>query len=174
MTIRSRALHVVIATGLALSLGAAALPAQAAVASLAEASPRATRDLAFSMTLDSVDRYEQTMGADQYGVNILEGTTRIGGTRVSVQRISVTQYVDGNGPISGFLTLTWPDGDRAGFSVSGQSELIGARTHVYGTLRLIAGTGRWRDYAGIGVMTGLRRGPIGSPVRYRVDLSLTK
>jgi hypothetical protein len=145
----------------------AAAPAQAIA-------PAATKRLTATFTLQSVDSVQQVAGSHQYGVNILEGTTTIKGSRVQVQRMSVTQYVDGSGPISGFLTLTWPDGSRIGMSVTGQSQQTAKATNVYGTMQVIAATGTWKGYGGVGALVGTRRGAIGSPVSYEMTLALVR
>lgn len=141
----------------------------------AEAAPaEKTRNLEFSLRLQSVNKAEHVLGNLQYGVNVLEGTTVIGTEKVAVERISVVQYVKGSGSIGGFVTLVWPNSDSIALSVTGQSELLAAETHIYGTLRLIAATGRWKGYSGIGLMEGLRKGPLGTPVDFDISISMSR
>ena len=128
----------------------------------------------FSTTLDAGYKDEVQVGRFTYGVTILTGETTIKGQKVALERVSVYQYEDSSGPISGFLTMTWPDGSTVSLSVSGQTEQTASGARIFATLRAFAATGAWKGYGGMGLMQGVRKGPIGTPVVYDFAIELTK
>ncbi len=165
---------VVVAASLAL-LAALVLPVSAAgaVTSGAVGLGKST-SITFSATLDAGYKDEIAYGRHQYGVTVLTGKTTVRGESVDIERISVYEYTNGSGPITGFLTLTWPDGSRLSMRVGGQTEQTDAGAKIFATLRVFGAKGAWRGYTGMGLMQGIRKGPIGTPVEYEFSIDLQK
>ena len=63
-------------------------------------------------------------GDTQYGQNKLEGKANVLGQPATVEILGNVEYVKGEGPFYGFLTVKWEDGS---------------------SLSLIAGVDRWRE-----------------------------
>jgi hypothetical protein len=156
------------------ALTASLLAPAASAAGEAAATADKVTTLTFSMTLAAESKDESTIGRNQYGYTVLTGTSTIGGSAVSIERLSVYQYASGSGPIGGFLTLSWPDGSTLAMSAGGQTQQEANGAHVYATLRVFAANGRWKGFDGVGLMEGVRKGPIGTPVVYRVTIHLQK
>lgn len=142
-----------------------------------QAAPVRTADqqvLAFSVKLKAKYKDEHGDGTHTYGVTFLKGKTKINKQKVTVERDSVYQYVNGAGPISGFLTLDWKGPTTLGFNVSGQSEAVNGTTVISANLVLFEAEGDYQGYTGFGTMTGTRTGKIGSPVTYTFNITLSK
>ncbi len=99
----SRIVRLALAVLLGTALVAVTSPAQAA-------DSRVT--ITFKAQLANVSNNTSTFGDLQYGTTTLQGASLVKGEEVLVRRDSVVEYVDGTGPIGGFLTVTWKDGSR--------------------------------------------------------------
>jgi len=103
----------------------------------------------------------------------LTGKSTYDGGPVEITDVADIAYSKGSGPFNGFITLKerfgstlvlrWDGGTRA--------DATGGAI-VKGPLTVIAGTGRWTDATGNGVMTGLRSGPVGSPLKVVAKIAL--
>lgn len=129
--------------------------------------------ISFAATLPSVSNNTQTYGDLQYGTIAYQGTTLINGEEVVVRRDSVLDYLNGSGPIGGFLTVTWKDGSRLSMRVAGSSVNTSDGPNFTASLAVFSATGRWSGDAGAGVMRGSRKGPIGTPATYTYRITLT-
>lgn len=147
-------------------------PATATPAAPAGHSGGTTTTLKLSTVLDVVSKVEHIDGTRAYGVTVLRGEATANGTTLSLERISVYSYVNGSGPISGFLTVTWPGGSSVGLTVAGRTTASETSSTIRGRMKVIAGTGDWAGVRGTGTLTGDRPGPIGTPVTYRFTLRL--
>lgn len=145
---------------------------------VAVASPARAADtrvtFTFKAQLANVSNNTSTFGALQYGTTTLQGASLIKGDEVVVRRDSVVEYVDGTGPIGGFLTVTWQDGSRISMRVAGTGIKAAQRTDFTAALDVFSTAGRWKGYVGQGVMRGARDGALGSPVVYTYRVTLTK
>ena len=108
-----------------------------------------------------------------FGLIRLTGKSTYDGGPVEITDIANVAYSNGSGPFNGFITLKdnfgstlvlrWDGGTRA--------DATGGAT-VNGPLTVIAGTGRWTDATGNGVMTGSRSGAVGSPLKVVAKIAL--
>ena len=152
-----------------------ALLGAALVATAAPAQASDTRvTITFKAQLANVSNDTSTYGDLQYGTTTLQGASLVKGEEVLVRRDSVVEYVDGSGPIGGFLTVTWADGSRVSMRVSGTGIKASQRTDFIASLDVFSTAGRWKGYVGHGVMRGVRDGALGSPVVYTYRVTLTK
>ena len=109
-----------------------------------------------------------------FGLIRLTGKSTYDGGPVEITDIANVAYSNGSGPFNGFITLKdnfgstlvlrWDGGTRA--------DATGGAT-VNGPLTVIAGTGRWTDATGNGVMTGSRSGAVGSPLKVVAKIALS-
>lgn len=130
--------------------------------------------LTFKAQLANVSNNTSTYGALQYGTTTLQGASLVNGEEVLVRRDSVVEYTAGSGPIGGFLTVTWKDGSRLSMRVSGTALTDTAGTDFTASLAVFDAAGRWKGYAGQGVMRGSRSGTLGAAVTYTYRLTLAK
>lgn len=131
--------------------------------------------LAFEGTSDPTDnRFTKvgTNGTVQYGTGRIAGSGTLGSTLVDAEILVALDYREGTGPFTGYLTLTYANGDRLGFSLVGSAVAEGDVSTIEGALTAIGGTGALEAVTGTGTLSGTRAGPVGSPVSYRLDLSL--
>lgn len=164
MTRMRAAFALIIALALALAVLGVASPAQA--------DSRIT--LIFKARLANVSNNTTTFGDLQYGTTTLEGASLVNGEEVLVRRDSVVEYVAGNGPIGGFLTVVWKDGSRVSMRVAGSALGDANGADFVADLTVFSTAGRWTGYRGQGVMRGSRPGPLGTPVTYTYRLTLRK
>ena len=146
--------------------------ARVATTSPAQAASRVT--LTFKAQLANVSNSTSTYGDLQYGTTTLQGATLVNGEEVLVRRDSVVEYTAGTGPIGGFLTVIWKDGSRLSMRVAGSALSDSAGTDFTASLEVFSSAGRWKGYAGHGVMRGSRSGGLGAPVTYTYRVTLTK
>lgn len=155
-----------------------ALVALLGTALLAVVSPAHAADsritITFKAQLANVSNNTSTFGDLQYGTTTLQGASLVKGEEVLVRRDSVVEYVDGTGPIGGFLTVTWKDGSRVSMRVAGSGVTASNRTDFTANLDVFSAAGRWKGYVGHGIMRGVRDGALGSPVVYTYRVTLTK
>lgn len=161
----SRIVRLALAALLGTTLIAMASPAQAA-------DTRVT--ITFKAQLANVSNNTSTFGDLQYGTTTLQGASLVKGEEVLVRRDSVVEYVDGTGPIGGFLTVTWKDGSRISMRVAGSGVKASERTDFTANLDVFSTAGRWKGYVGHGIMRGARDGDLGTPVIYTYRVTLTR
>lgn len=133
-----------------------------------------TVSMQFTSTLKSAFKDEHTDGNRSYGVTILKGKARIDRKTVKLERISTYNYLDGSGPVSGFLTMSWGKGTHIAFNVVGSSTRVNGATQVEASLNSFEADGKWAGYTASGTMVGVRKGPIGKPVTYLFNITLVQ
>lgn len=131
-------------------------------------------NISFSATLKAKYKDEHSDGNITYGVTVLRAKTKIAKKKVSVERISVYNYTDGSGPITGFLSLDWKGATHLAFNVTGNSQAVNGTTVIAADLVLFEAQGQYAGYTGYGTMTGTRTGKIGTPVKYNFNITLVK
>jgi hypothetical protein len=133
----------------------------------------AAKVIAFTVTLKPKYMDTHKYPPNSYGVNVLTGSTRIARKTVYVERESVFNYIDGSGPITGFVTLKWKDSKNLlAFNVTGQSQVVQGVTEISANLNSFLAMGAYNGKAAFGSMTGTRTGPIGSPVKYTFNITI--
>lgn len=130
--------------------------------------------LTFKAQLANVSNNTSTYGDLQYGTTTLQGASLVNGEEVLVRRDSVVEYTSGTGPIGGFLTVTWKDGSRLSMRVSGSALSDASGADFAASLAVFSTAGRWKGYAGQGVMRGTRSGALGAAVTYTYRITLSK
>jgi hypothetical protein len=128
--------------------------------------------------LTSADRRLATAGPDGsvvYGWNHLIGTSTVDGQKVGVDMLGAVTYTGGNGPFSGFVTFSFPDGSTLAVSMQGMTRASADTKNAtfLATLGVITGTGRYVKAAGTGTFAGTRTAALGSTVAATFDLKLT-
>ncbi len=127
--------------------------------------------------LDSQSRTLHTAGADDsvvYGWNQLVGTATLDGAPVGVEMLGNVSYVQGSGPIFGFVTYTFSDGSTVGVQMEGAATASadGSSTAFAATLGVVGGTGRYVAAKGTGTFTGSRQASLGTTVAATFDLTI--
>lgn len=150
-----------VATGCSSGTGAADPVGSTSAAPTASASPSASGyPVTFDATLRSA--YSKTnkvnkSGDSQYGLNVLEGYTKVSNTNVRVRMLASLDYTDGSGPVGGFLELVWSDGTVLGMRQDGTATTSGSTTNIDANLAVIGGSGRAQGTTGTGKLTGTRK-----------------
>jgi hypothetical protein len=141
-------------------------------------STKATRNLTFKTEFTSVDSIIKTLpGGVSYGRNHLRGKTTWGNRHGRVEFMAVLNYVDGNGPFNGNVTVTRSDGASIAFTTTGSSLSTGSGTSdasFRGLLTVIGGTGPFEGATGVGTLTGSRRAELGGAVRMTFNLTIAR
>ncbi|MCW5942109.1 MAG: hypothetical protein KIS66_07745 [Fimbriimonadaceae bacterium] len=135
-------------------------------------------NLVFTVDTTSADRFVRTAdpaGRKVYGVNRLVGSATVDGHTVEVETLGTVNYLDGNGPIGGFLTVTFDDGSAIAFVVKGTSVSDPDTTNAVfnADLELIGGKGRYDRPFGRGRFRGERRSELGGAVRFDVQIEVS-
>jgi hypothetical protein len=164
---------------LALVLFAAVVGLTALVASPAAAESRGTgkvRTTRFTVTLTSQQTVLHQAGTDgevTYGWNQLTGTATSDSGDVHVEMLGNVQYVDGQGPIFGSVTLTFASQSVVGFRMKGDAAKDSSgTTNFTGTLKVLGGTAALNQAKGGGRFTGSRSAALGSPVVLEFTIKL--
>lgn len=131
-----------------------------------------------AVTLDTADApllVINEVGANKehrYGEARLVGKTELAGKAVEVELLAILNYLNGNGPFSGFWTFTADNGDRLGFTYSGLAEQRDGKGRLRGTIEVLAGTGQFVGVTGKGTVEGERSGEFGSGTAIAYTLTL--
>jgi hypothetical protein len=157
-------------------LAAALLASPAALVSCGDEAPAST--MTIEVSLSSKYKNLHKVGPDDsvvYGWNDLQGEAVVDGEKVQVAMLGVVQYVNGEGPFGGTVTLTFPDGSKLAFDqvdakATAKTDTTDAR--FSGLVRVIGGTGRFAETTGRGVLAGRRNDSLGGVVEMRFVLRL--
>jgi quercetin dioxygenase-like cupin family protein len=128
--------------------------------------------------LTSPDRRLMTAGPNGtkvYGWNHLVGTATVDGQTVGVDLLGAVNYTNGNGPFSGFVTFTFPDGSTLATSMQGATKASSDTKNAtfLATMGVIGGTGKYEKMTGTGTFAGTRTAALGSTVAATFDVLLT-
>ncbi|MBM3690199.1 MAG: hypothetical protein FJW80_11235 [Actinobacteria bacterium] len=163
----------------ALSFSIAVLTAAALIGAAPAQAKATTKNLTFPVDLTSSGTVLETLPGDiTYGWNDLQGPTRWGKKDASLRFLGSVDYVNGNGPFGGFVTVTRADGTRLGLSVSGwattPSDQTGTANATFrGAVSVIGGSGPYAGATGVGTMKGYRKAALGSPVQLTFSLTVS-
>lgn len=138
-----------------------------------------TRHLAFTTEVTSVGTDLNELPGDiVYGWNHLQGPTRWGSRKASLDFLGSVDYVDGSGPFGGFVTITHANGMQLALDVAGEASSPpgpGTKDATFtGTVRVIGGSGRFAGATGQGTMTGSRTSSLGGAVRLTFTVTVTR
>ena len=111
-------------------------------------------------------------GTAVYGWNQLVGTSDDG---VEVELLGNVNYRSGNGPFTGFTTLTFPDGSTLALYMQGETVASndGTNAAFTATMSVIDGTGTYEGAKGAGTFTGTRDASLGTAITSAFDVTLT-
>ncbi|MEQ1886049.1 MAG: hypothetical protein ABL967_13375 [Bryobacteraceae bacterium] len=111
-------------------------------------------------------------GRLRYGIVRLTGPATYKGSPVSVEVAAAVEYINGDGPYSGFMNFDFADGTVL-CRYEGTAERDNAgNTVVRGVLEPYVGTGAYVNVRGTGRVVGTRSGAVGSPLENRIELRL--
>ncbi len=138
-----------------------------------------TRNLTFATEVTSVGTDLTELPGDiVYGWNNLQGKTRWGSRSAALNFLGEVDYVDGSGPLGGFVTVTHPNGMQLALRVNGQATSPpgpGTKDATFrGTVRVIGGSGRFAGATGHGTMTGSRTASLGGAVALTFTVTVTR
>lgn len=163
----------------ALSVGTALvavpLPAHAA----ADHRVTATQVLEFPVQLSSASSsITELPGGVTYGWNDLRAPTRWGSRAANLRLQGSVNYIDGTGPLGGFVTITRSDGTKLALSVTGyatkRSTDGSTRTKFLGVVEVIGGSGPYAKARGTGSVSGFRKSAPGSPVKLTFTVTVER
>ena len=149
---------------------------------LAEGAPAATavgeavegEQLRVEADLTSQARTLHEAGADGttvYGWNHLVG---VGDDEVQVELLGAVNYGSGNGPFTGFVTFTYPDGSTLASYMQGDTVASDDGTNAVftATMGVIDGTGTYEGAKGVGTFTGTRDASLGTAIGAEFDIRI--
>ena len=134
------------------------------------ANATSAKTLTFEVDLTSQGTTLHNLPGDiVYGWNHLAGSTTWGRRSAELEFLGSVNYVDGNGPFGGMVTVTKSNGAQLAFSVSGwatspANQKGTANARFTGSLEVIGGAGAYDGATGTGTMSGYRKAALGSPV----------
>ena len=135
-----------------------------------------TQTTEFRVTLTSQGTTLRQVGADgeiAYGWNQLAGTAPSDSGDIGVEMLGNVQYVDGRGPIFGFVTLKFASLSDVGFHMQGKATKDSSDvTHFTGKLKVLGGTAALIGVKGGGSFSGTRAAALGSPVELDFTIKL--
>lgn len=143
------------------------------------ASADATRHVDFETSISQGSLpsflYELTRpGKDlRWGTVVLSGPTTFETASCTVTVAVTVEYLDDDGPYSGFMTVDCPGGNTLSMAYDGRADRRsdGSST-LRGHLRVIGGAGTYEHTTGNGWADGTRAGVVGAPVDYDLHLDL--
>ena len=138
------------------------------------------KEYVVALTLDTADApllVINEVGAQKerrYGEARLVGSAEFAGQQVEVELLALINYLNGNGPFAGFWTFSADNGDRLGFTYSGEAEQSDGVGRLRGSVEVLGGTGQFVGVTGSGTVEGLRSGEFGSgtAIAYTITLRL--
>ncbi|MEQ1948008.1 MAG: hypothetical protein ABL995_12515 [Bryobacteraceae bacterium] len=111
-------------------------------------------------------------GRLRYGIVRLTGPSNYKGSPVSVEVAVAVEYINGDGPYSGFMNFDFADGTiLCRYTGAAERDKAG-NTVVSGKLEPFLGTGAYANVRGTGRVVGTRSGVVGSPLENRIELRL--
>lgn len=121
-------------------------------------------------------------GGTTYGIGRLTGSGSdvqsaagaFASTVDDIELLGVVDYIGGEGPFTGFITLVATDGSRIGMRYAGVAVVRDdGSTVIRGEVTVIATSGSASGLGGRGSVRAVRSGKVGSPLEIRIALALT-
>ena len=128
------------------------------------------------MTSTAKTTYKVGAAGDvEYGQNKLEGKATVLGQPATVEILGNVEYVTGEGPFYGFLTVKWDDGSTLGFNLQGKATAQDdGGTGLKADTRFIGGSGQFVAATAQARFVGARDGAVGSPIIIKLTLDVKK
>jgi hypothetical protein len=134
-----------------------------------------SENLAFSVTMSPLanESFARTAGDLELGFGRMETTTSAYGKTVRVELLRQFEYQRGSGPLSGFFTLIWDQGDVLALRYRGEAfQNPDGTVAIDGTVEVVGGARKYSRSVGRGVVHGFRSGSVGNSVVYTLHVEV--
>ena len=112
-------------------------------------------------------------GTVTYGANQLVGSATVLGQPATVEILGSVNYINGSGPFTGFLTVTWADASSIGFSILGTAtQGTDGSSKIVSSMDYIGGSGTYVDTQVQGKFTATRSAEVGTPIMTELTLEV--
>lgn len=112
-------------------------------------------------------------GTVTYGANQLVGSATVLGQPATVEILGSVNYINGSGPFTGFLTVTWADASSIGFSILGTAtQGTDGSSKIVSSMDYIGGSGTYVDTQVQGKFTATRTAEVGTPIMTELTLEV--
>ncbi len=112
-------------------------------------------------------------GTVTYGANQLVGSATVLGQPATVEILGSVNYINGSGPFTGFLTVTWADASSIGFSILGTAtQETDGSSKIVSSMDYIGGSGTYVDTQVQGKFTANRTAEVGTPIMTELTLEV--
>ena len=112
-------------------------------------------------------------GTVTYGANQLVGSATVLGQPATVEILGSVNYINGSGPFTGFLTVTWADASSIGFSILGTAtQGTDGSSKIVSSMDYIGGSGTYVDTQVQGKFTASRTAEVGTPIMTELTLEV--
>ncbi len=112
-------------------------------------------------------------GTVTYGANQLVGSATVLGQPATVEILGSVNYINGSGPFTGFLTVTWADASSIGFSILGTAtQGTDGSSKIVSSMDYIGGSGTYIDTQVQGKFTANRTAEVGTPIMTELTLEV--
>ena len=112
-------------------------------------------------------------GTVTYGANQLVGSATVLGQPATVEILGSVNYINGSGPFTGFLTVTWADASSIGFSILGTAtQGTDGSSKIVSSMDYIGGSGTYVDTKVQGKFIATRSAEVGTPIMTELTLEV--
>ena len=129
-----------------------------------------------NVEMPSVAKTLYKVGKDDtvtYGANQLVGSATVLGQPATVEILGSVNYINGSGPFTGFLTVTWADASSIGFSILGTAtQETDGSSKIVSSMDYIGGSGTYVDTQVQGKFTATRSAEVGTPIMTELTLEV--
>ena len=129
-----------------------------------------------NVEMPSVAKTLYKVGKDDtvtYGANQLVGSATVLGQPATVEILGSVNYINGSGPFTGFLTVTWADASSIGFSILGTAtQETDGSSKIVSSMDYIGGSGTYVDTQVQGKFTANRTAEVGTPIMTELTLEV--
>ena len=129
-----------------------------------------------TVEMPSVAKTLYKVGKDEdvtYGANQLVGSATVLGQPATVEILGSVNYINGSGPFTGFLTVTWADASSIGFSILGTAtQGTDGSSKIVSSMDYIGGSGTYVDTKVQGKFIATRTAEVGTPIMTELTLEV--
>ena len=129
-----------------------------------------------TVEMPSVAKTLYKVGQDEdvtYGANQLVGSATVLGQPATVEILGSVNYLNGSGPFTGFLTVTWADASSIGFSILGTAtQGTDGSSKIVSSMDYIGGSGTYVDTKVQGKFIATRTAEVGTPIMTELTLEV--
>ncbi|MEI8058430.1 MAG: hypothetical protein WCI29_13615 [Actinomycetes bacterium] len=137
-----------------------------------------THEVTFSSSITSTEKHTTAVGPHGealYGSVLEGGPTTFDGQSATIDMNVLVDYVSGNGPFVGLMTITMADGSTLGFTMVGNTVASADTSDAtfVSSLTVIGGTKMYENASGSGSWSGSRKHAFGTAVSMDATISFT-